>query len=89
MPNIIYSTSYSNYNQDERKKELIEKLSPKNDIKSLMDMMNDFTDNLKFDDLDEDKEADKEVQRNEDKEKKFNKSGILTKEKGKKYKEFF
>ena len=109
VPNILYSTSYSNYNQDERKKELIEKLSPKNDIKSLMDMMNDFTDNLKFDELDEDKEADKEGERNMEKEKKLNsltlennkkkklkikilddnKSGILAKEKGKKYKEFF
>ena len=109
VPKILYSTSDSNLNQNERKKELIEKLSPKNDIKDLMDLMNDFTDNLKFDDLDEDKETDKEIERNEQKEKKpnsltlennkkkklkikilnDNKSGILTKETGKKYKEFF
>ena len=40
VPKILYSTSDSNFNQDERKKELIEKLSPKNDIKDLMDLMN-------------------------------------------------
>ena len=100
VPKILYSTSDSNFNQDERKKELIEKLSPKNDIKSLMDMMNDFTDNLKFDDLDEDKEEDKEGERNGQKEKKPNSLTLENNKKkklkikilndtGKKYKEFF
>ena len=109
VPKILYSTSDSNFNQNERKKELIEKLSPKNDIKYLMDMMNDFTENLKFDDLDEDNEEEKKGQRNvekikmtnslsleNNKKKKLkikilnnNKSGILKKEAGKKYKEFF
>ena len=73
VPKVLYSTSDANFNQTERKKELIEKLSPKNDIKDLMDMMNDFTHNLKFDDLDENNELNnKEGEKDEEKIKKKN-----------------
>jgi len=73
VPKVLYSTSDANFNQTERKKELIEKLSPKNDIKDLMDMMNDFTHNLKFDDLDEKNEVNNiEGEKDEEKIKKKN-----------------
>ena len=53
IPKILYSTSDINFHN--YKKKLIQDYSPKNAIKDLMDVVNNFTDNLTFDD-DEDEE---------------------------------
>ena len=54
VPKILYSTSDLNF--DKYKKKLIQNLSPKDAINDLMDVVNNFTDNLNFDDDEEDEE---------------------------------
>ena len=48
VPKIIYSTSDLNFHK--RQNRIIESFSPKNAVKDLMDVVNNFTENLNFDD---------------------------------------
>lgn len=61
VPKIIYSTSDVNFHK--RQKQIIDNLSPKNAIKDLMEVVNNFTDNLNFDDDDEDEQSEKQNQK--------------------------
>ena len=59
VPKILYSTSDLNFHKYQNK--IVEQLSPKNAIKDLMDVVNNFTENLNFeDDEDEDKTVNSE-----------------------------
>ena len=51
VPKIIYSTSDLNFHKYQ--KQIIQKLSPKDAVKDLMDVVNNFTENLNFDDEEE------------------------------------
>ena len=48
IPKLLYSTSDLNFQN--YKKQIIQNYSPKNAIKDLMDVVNNFTENLNFDD---------------------------------------
>ena len=96
VPKILYSTSDLNF--DKYKKKLIQNLSPKDAINDLMDVVNNFTDNLNFDDDEEDEEKlDKQKiinfdddKKNKDiKEIKIDNNDNNNKNKEKKSKEFF
>ena len=54
VPKILYSTSDLNFHKYQ--KQIIKNFSPKNAIKDLMEVVNNFTDNLNFDDDEEDEE---------------------------------
>ena len=54
VPKILYSTSDLNFHKYQ--KQIIQNFSPKNAIKDLMEVVNNFTDNLNFDDDEEDEE---------------------------------
>ena len=51
VPKILYSTSDLNFQK--YKKEIIQNYSPKNAIKDLLDVVNNFTENINFDDEEE------------------------------------
>ena len=57
VPKIIYSTSDLNFHKYQ--KQIIQKLSPKDAVKDLMDVVNNFTENLNFED-DEEEENEKQ-----------------------------
>jgi hypothetical protein len=61
VPKIIYSTSDLNFHK--RQKQIIDNLSPKNAIKDLMEVVNNFTDNLNFDDDEEEEKSEKQNQK--------------------------
>ena len=58
VPKIIYSTSDLNFHKYQ--KQIIQKLSPKNAVKDLMDLVDNFTENFDFDDNEEEKEENEE-----------------------------
>ena len=98
VPKIIYSTSDLNFHKYQNK--IVENLSPKNAIKDLMDVVNNFTENLNFDD-DEDEDVSSEKNKKISEEKKNDKKKEVMKKlndddydkkddiKDKKSKEFF
>jgi hypothetical protein len=61
VPKILYSTSNVNFHK--RQKQIIDNLSPKNAIKDLMEVVNNFTDNLNFDDDEEEEKSEKQNQK--------------------------
>ena len=66
VPKILYSTSDINFQKYQ--KQIVQKLSPKNAIKELMDVVNNFTENLNFEDEeDEEKTEIKEIVLDDDK----------------------
>ena len=98
VPRILYSTSDLNYH--ERQNNIVDKFSPKNAIKDLVDVVNSFTDNLNFDDEDDDEKTEKHNTLSVDEKKSIkdiklnilnnNKNNeLFTNEKKNKYKEFF
>ena len=99
VPKILYSTSDLNFRKYQKK--IIQNFSPKNAIKDLMEVVNDFTDNLNFDDEESEEKTEKaktieaESKKGEEKSIKekipINISNIASEreQKGKKGKEFF
>ena len=57
VPKILYSTSDLNFRKYQKK--IIQNFSPKNAIKDLMEVVNDFTDNLNFDDEESEEKTEK------------------------------
>ena len=62
VPKILYSTSDENFHQ--RRKNIIDQLSPKYAIKDLLDVVNNFEDNFNID-IDEEDENNKEKNENQ------------------------